>query len=192
MSLAQQRFKRAVECFFGKGFSTQTIFRFCGTEGSRATWADSNVNILYDVLFTFNPYRAIQNRKGHTLGTHDALEAGTLSFFGLGKIKANDKFFTFIERRFARAEEKRSERHAARPGYCSDLNLRFEGGQGNGPICGGKGVGSVPTQSRDIADLRSRDQVTGFDQCLGVRANQRIQRDAAGGNGGADVEFIPS
>src|SRR6187455_463351 len=186
MGLTKQGFKRAVESFSGEGFSPQSIFRFCGAEGNRAAWADSNMNIFYNILFTFNPYRTIQNRKGHALRTHDALEAGTLSFFGLGKIKANNEFFTFIECRFARTEEKRSKRDAARPRNSSDFNLRFEGGQGNGPICGGKCVRSVTTQGGHIADLRSRDQVTGFDQCLGVRANQRIQCNAVGWDSSAN------
>src|SRR5215216_1196 len=147
MSLTKQRFKRAVECFFCEGFSAQSIFCFCSAEGNRAAWANSNMNILYNILFTRNPYRAIQNRKGHALRTHNALEAGTLSFFGLGKIKANDEFFIFIECRFARTKEKRSERNTARSGNSSDFNLRFEGGQCNGPICGGKCVRSVTTQS---------------------------------------------
>ena len=72
-----------------------------------------------------------------------------------------------------------------------DFGLGVEGGQGNRPVCGGEGVRNIATQSRHIADLRARDQVTGFDQCLGVRANQRVQSDAVDRDGSADVEFIP-
>ncbi len=79
-----------------KGFPRKVSSASVARKGIAAAWADSNMNIFYNILFTFNPYRTIQNRKGHALRTHDALEAGSLSFFGLGKIKANDEFFTFL------------------------------------------------------------------------------------------------
>jgi hypothetical protein len=115
-----------------------------------------------------------------------------LSFSGLGEIKTNDEFYTFIECGFARAKEERSERHAARPGNAGDFRLRLKGGQGNGPICGGQGMRNIAPESGCVADLRARDQVTSFDQCLGVRANQRVERNAIDRDGGTNVELVTS
>jgi len=90
--------------FFVEGLPTQSVFGFDSTKGNRPTGTDSDVNILDHILCTLNPYSTIQNRKGYALRTHDAPKTGSLSLSNLGKIKANDELFTFIERRFARAE----------------------------------------------------------------------------------------
>jgi hypothetical protein len=97
-----------------------------------------------------------------------------------------------FESRFAGAEEERGERDAAGSYGAGNFGLRFEGGQGDGSVSSGEGVGDVAAEGGGVADLRSGDQVTGFDQGLGVATNQKVTRDAVDRDGGADVEFVPA
>jgi hypothetical protein len=43
-----------------------------------------------------------------------------------------------------------------------------------------------------VADLRSRNQITGFDQCLGMRTHQGVERDSIDRDGSTDEEVLPS
>ena len=51
-------------------------------------------------------------------------------------------------------------------------------------------MGDVAAERGGIADLRSGDQVTGFDQSPGVGKSQRVQRDAGDWDGGSDKERV--
>jgi hypothetical protein len=53
-------------------------------------------------------------------------------------------------------------------------------------------VSNVPTQSRHIADLGSRDQVAGFRQRLSMLDHPGIQNDTVDRDGSADKEFLSS
>ena len=58
-----------------------------------------------------------------------------------------------------------------------DLGLCLQREQSDGPVRGGQGMGNVAAQRRHVAHLRTRDQVAGFDQRLGMCADQRVQSD---------------
>src|SRR5215212_6772297 len=103
--LLKQRFDSMGNYFVVKGLAAQYLFCFCGAEGSCTTGSNGDTNTIYDILLAFEPDRAVQDGKGNSLRTHDALETGSLSFFGLREIKANNEFFAFFERGFARPEE---------------------------------------------------------------------------------------
>src|SRR5512143_3089743 len=100
-------------------------------------------------------------------------------------IKTDDEFCAFIECGLARAKKERSYRHAARPWNTCDFSLRLESGQGDRPVCGRQGVRNIAPEGGYITDLRSRDQVTGLCQCLGMGANQRVQSDSIDCHAGA-------
>jgi len=68
----------------------------------------------------------------------------------------------------------------------------MESQQSNRPVGCGKGMSDIPAQCGNVADLRSGDEVAGFGQCLGMRADQRIQNNAIDRDGGAYKEFVPS
>ena len=63
VGLTKQGFECAVKSFFVEGLSAQSIFCFCGAEGSPAAWANGDANIFDDVIFAFKPDGAIQNRQ---------------------------------------------------------------------------------------------------------------------------------
>ena len=53
-------------------------------------------------------------------------------------------------------------------------------------------MSNVSAKRRDIADLWSRDQITGFCQRPGMCDDQRIVNDTIDRDGGTDEELIPS
>src|SRR5512136_2416732 len=79
-----------------------------------------------------------------------------------------------------------------RPWNTCDFSLRVESGQGDRPVGGRQGVRNIASEGGYITDLRSRDQVTGFCQCLGMDANQRVQCDSVDWHAGAYIEIITS
>ena len=50
------------------------------------------------------------------------------------------------------------------------FGLRVQRKQGDRSIGRGEGVGNITSQSRDVADLRTRDQIAGFGESPGMRA----------------------
>jgi hypothetical protein len=53
-------------------------------------------------------------------------------------------------------------------------------------------MGDISTECGYVADLGPSNQVAGFGQCLGVRANQWVENDPIDRHSGADEELIPS
>jgi hypothetical protein len=106
-------------------------------------------------------------------------------------LEANNEFFAVFEGGFTRANKEGCEWGAAGSSETRNFRLRVEGREGDGPIRGGEGVGDVASERGGVADLRTRDQVAGFDQSPGVRGRQRVPRDAIDWDGGADEEEVP-
>ena len=82
LGLAEQGFKCLGKSRIGKQLAAQVPFGFGGAERSRGAGADGDVDVFDDVLFAFEPNRAVQNGKRDALRTHDALEAGRLMVIG--------------------------------------------------------------------------------------------------------------
>ena len=100
-----QGFQCGFESFVRIGLTRQEGFGFAGPERDRAARSYCNTNQFDRIAFTLQPDGVVDDRQGHTLRAHDALEAGALPWFDLIDIEA-DNDLTALQGGFAGAEEQ--------------------------------------------------------------------------------------
>ncbi len=87
--------------------------------------------------------------------------------FSERQMETDKQFFALLDGGFSRAKEQFIEWNAAYTCSTGNFRLAIHCQQGNRTICSRKGMGNIASQRSHVTNLRTCDQVAGFDQGLG-------------------------
>src|SRR5512145_3019645 len=90
--LVEQGLYRSIEPFIIQRFANQGFFYIRAAPGSWSAGANSQAHLADHVIVAFQPDCKINNGQRHTLRTHNALEAGSLSSLGKAHIETDQQF----------------------------------------------------------------------------------------------------